>query len=450
MRPTTILLYALPLSTAAVVGFALFVVGAPKAFAGARLYGGTTESVPRLSFRLAAVEHFRGIEAPLASETLEVVVDFEGGKSARWHGSLDAYGMAAVAVDVPGGALASAPRVRVLRDSETLADGRVWLSREAWLEKATRRGGWIPVPGKGPLEVRVALGRGALAVPFSDPIWIEIRRRGGAPIAGASVHVELEGLTLVSPKTRDVLLTSDAEGRTQIVVRPNEHAASVRVVAEHAGERGEWYATLPVVPGAISTRLQDGKLRIESPVERDLVYFALLGERARFAGGPVALEPDGRGGSVQLVPLPPLPPEPVWAEASGEPELASETTVGWPLRVPDEPRGEPRTTFSVPDQLLLDGVPQGERVEAARRGKARTIAGGYTVLALVLASIIVIARARRADVNLRAHLESAGAEAESRDLIARRKVGGIALAVAVLCIALGFAAIALVALYRLG
>lgn len=444
------LLYALPLSTAAVVGFAILVAGAPRPYVGARLYGGPTEGATRLAWRLAVVEHYRGVEAPIVSGPVEVEVAFGGGRSATFRGTLDALGMAEASVEVPGGPLRQAPSVRVLREGDTLAEGRVWLSADEWLARARRRGGFVDVPGTGALEVRVALGRGALAVPFAEPIWIEVRRRSGDPIAGVEVHVEPEGMSLVRPAARDAVVTTDDQGRAEIVVAPREHAVALRVVAEHGGERGQWYATLPVVPGAIQTKLQGGRLRIESPVARDVAYYALLGERARLAGGPVMLEPDGRGGAVQLVALPPLPDGPLWAEASSEPELATEATVGWPLRLPQRPHGEPPRTLAVPDRLLLDGLPRGAAAEEARRDRARLIAGGYSLIALTLASLIVALRARRADTRLRAHLESAGAEQDSRDRIAQRRVGPVAVAVAVLCITLGFALIALLALYRLG
>jgi hypothetical protein len=448
-RAANIALYVLPFATAAVVSYALFVAGAPRPYAGARLYGGPTEDAARLSWRLAVVERYRGVEGPLAPDAGEFSVEaqFDDGSSARWTGKVDALGMAGVTIEPPTKRVRAPVRVRVSRGPETVAEGAVWLPVAQWLERAERHGGWLDVPSKGELSLRVAVARGALAVPFAEPVWIEVRREGKA-LAGAKLHVESEGLNLVQPSAKDALIDTDTAGRAAIVVAPLEHNVALSVVAEHGGARGEWYSRLPVVPGAFSATLQDGRLRIESPIVRERAFFALITERARLAGGPVLLEPDGRGGAVQLVDVGPLPDEQIWAEVSSEPELASTATVGWPLRVSRAPLGDPAHTFQVPDRLLLDGLGVGTRAESARRSQARAIAAGFTILALVLASLIVIVRTRRADSRLRAHLEAAGEEAASRDLIAQKRAGA-RIALAVLCIALGFAVIAMVALYRL-
>jgi hypothetical protein len=450
VRAVTVALYVLPFATAAVVGFALFVVGAQRPYVGARLYGGPTENAPRLSFRLEVVERYRGVEGPLTADAGPFTVDarFQDGSSARWTGQLDSLGMASVTLEPPGGVVRGAAQVRVLRPgAEPIAEGQVWLPIAAWLARAERHGGWLDVPSKGELKVRVALARGALAVPFAEAIWIEVTR-GGRALAGAKLRVEPEGVRLVRPSARDTLIDTDAAGRVAIVVAPREHNVALSVVVEQAGARGEWYSRLPVVPGAYSVTLVDRRLRIESPVARDVAFFALLTDRARIAGGPVQLDPDGRGGAVQIVDVGPLPDQQIWAQVSSEPELASAATVGWPLRVPATPVGDPPNTFQVPDHLLLDGLGMGARAELQRRSKARAIAAGFTLIALLLASLIVIVRTRSADARLRAHLQAAGEQAASRDLIAQKRAGA-RVALAVLCIALGFAVIAMAALYGL-
>lgn len=444
MRATTLALYILPFATAAVVGFALFVVGAPRPFTGARLYGGSTDGVTRLSFRLAVADSYRGVEAPAEGGRVEVTAELAGGRRLAWSGELDALGSASVLFDVPGEPVSAPVSLRVVKDGRVLAEGRVWLSRDDWLSRANRRGGWYPVKSKGELAIRVAPERGAFAVPFAEALWVEVTR-DGKPAAGALVHIESEGLQSLA---KDEAIAVDAQGRLRLVVSPREHAVALRVVAEHEGARGEWYASLPIVPGAYAAILQHGALRIESPVLRERAYYALLSEHARLAGGAVRLDPDGRGGSVQLVELPRLPEGPLWAVVSSDPELSSDSTVGWPLRWPKSPHGDPPLTFEAPDRLLLDGMPLGERAETERRGSARAIAAGFTLLALLLASVIVVTRARRADVQLRAHLAAAGEGEESRDRIAEGR-GGRVITLAVVCIALGFAVIALVALYRL-
>ena len=77
-----IALLLLPLATVLVVAFALFVVGAPRAYAGAQLYGGPTEAAPVLAWRLALVERFEEIERPLARKNVRVEAHLNDGRRA--------------------------------------------------------------------------------------------------------------------------------------------------------------------------------------------------------------------------------------------------------------------------------------------------------------------------------------------------------------------------------
>jgi len=454
LKSAKLALYALPLVTVAVIAFAIFVAGAPRAYTGARVYGGPTDGVSTLSLRVAVVERFAEVEEPADVGDLAVELELGDGRRAAAPGHTDARGMAAVQVAIPGAPPSGPIRLRVSVPrgrgrTVTLADSRVELGVAEWASRAREIGGWLQGSRKGALSVRVAPGRGALAVPFVSPLWIEVRDPKG-PVARASLRFETDGVVRSNP---DAPVETDAMGRASIRVAPREHAVALRVVAKtEAGAEGEWYGSLPVVAGAIEATLTDAGLRIESPIERDVAYLALLAPTSRVAGGPVALEADGRGHSVALVPLPPLPPGPIWAVVSGEPELDSGSTVGWPLRVPalDAPSSSPPVARSVPDRLLADGLGIGFAEEARRRARARHLALGFSALAALLAVVLLLREGRRAAHVLDEHLREAGAEAEVADAIAQRKSRWIGALIALLCIAMGFAIVALVALYRIG
>jgi hypothetical protein len=441
-------LFALPVVAVLVIGFALFGVGAPRPYSGVRVFGGPTEAATVLSWRVAVVERFGEVEQPAAGQKLELELQLADGRKAQWVGEVDALGMCAprVLFGTPGvgGRLAVSARAVSHAGSESLGSGRVELRIDAWQKRAARVGGWSTGSAKGDLAIRVALARGVLAVPFAEKLLIEVRDARGA-VRGAALDLEPEGLDLVGAAAK---LVTDQQGRAETSVAAREHNVALRVRAKATdGRSGEWYAMLYVVPGALSADLVQDELRILSPIQRDDAFYALIDENGRLAGGPVKLEPDGRGGAVALLDLPPLPSGPIWAVVSGEPELDSGSTVGWPLR-PKGP-GEPLATLTIPDQLLLDTLPQGFARDAERRKYARWLAGVFTALSVALAYALLASRARAAQAALEAHLARAGAGLEGVERAAGRGLG-LWLVIAALCLALGFTIVALVAIYRIG
>jgi hypothetical protein len=443
-------LFSLPMVAVLVIAFALFGVGAPRPYSGVRVFGGPTEGATVLSLRAAVVERFGEVEQPSAGHELELAVALSDGRKAHWRGKVDALGMCAPRVELGApavsGPIAVSARAIANTASEPLGGGRIELGIASWRERARRTGGYSSGSLKGELAIRVALSRGALAVPFAEALLIEVRDARG-PLADASLELDPEGLEL-GPGAAKRALTTDPQGRAEIQVAPREHNVSLRVRATAPdGRAGEWYSMLLVVPGALSADLVQGKLRIVSPIQRDVAFYSLINENGRLAGGPVQLEPDGRGGAVALLEPPPLPPGPLWAVVSGEPELDTASTVGWPL----EPKrlGEPRETLTIPDRLLLDTLPQGFARDAERRKYARWLAGAFTALSVALAYALLSSRARAAQAALEAHLARAGADLEGVERAANRGLG-LWLLIAALCLGLGFTIVALVAIYRIG
>lgn len=454
MPSTKPVLYSLPIVTVGVIAFAIFVVGAPRPYLGARVFGGPTEGASALSLRVAIVERYAEVEEPADVGDFAVEVELSDGRRAAAKGSTDSRGMGSVRVTIPGAPVSGPLRLRVTQPRAraralTLADARVELGVAEWASRARELGGWLPGSRKGPLTVRVGPGRGVLAVPFAESLWVEVRD-GQGPVRDARLSFDADGIERLKPERP---LRTDSFGRAEARVAPREHAVALKVVATSDERSGEWYGSLPVVAGALRATLAQGKLRLESPIERDVAYWALIGRSARMAGGVVALEPDGRGGAVALVDLPALPDEPLWAVVSGEPELDSASTVGWPLRAPalDAPEAaEPPRARAVPDRRLADGLSIGFEADVARRARARWLALGFTTLAALLAALLLAREGRRAAARLDEHLRAAGASEDVADAIAPRRARWIGLGIALLCMAMGFAVVALVALYRIG
>lgn len=440
-------LYALPLVTVGVVCFALFVVGAPRPYPGARLYGGATIGVAHVSFRVEAVERVQDLEAPLVDRPIRVEAEFGAGPPALWRGRLDALGMAHpyFRLSTPS----SRPAVvRVAIEGASgspLAEGRVALDRATWAKNARELGGWLNGRRSGALHVAVAAARGVFAIPFEGEVALRVLRND-QPAAGVAVHVEGDGVSITRPRDGQVVTTNDA-GYARVSVTPREHVASLRVVAEAPnGERGTWYATLPVLPGALHASLAGDRLRIASPIARDVAFFMLTDQSARLASGSVRLLPDARGGATGEVRVSSAGASALWAIVSSEAPLNSPGAVGWPLIAGRSQ--EPLRTWTVADALLLDGLVQGFAQDQRRKLRARLLAGGFAAGAALLVILLLIGRVRSEDAALATHLAESLPDAETRAALLKPRRAW-ALAVAAVCIALGFTVVSLVVMYRI-
>ncbi|MBK9001811.1 MAG: hypothetical protein IPM35_39315 [Myxococcales bacterium] len=441
MRGSRLVLFSLPLITVVVIAFALFVVGAPRPYVGARVYGGPTEGASRLSLRLALVERFVEIEGPAKTGEVSIEAAFADGRRASARATPDDMGVAGVTLDA--GAPIRGPVILTVTGRDgLLAHGSVSLSAAEWAARAVERGGFLSGQKSGALVIRVAPARGAIAVPFPEALVIEVRGPAGAE-RGAEVVVEADGADVTrAPRP------TDASGRTSVTLAPRTHLVSLTVKASNAaGATGDFTGFVPVTAGALRATVQDGQLRVESPIERDVAYYSLISETERLSGGALALSPDQRGGSVGLVALPPLPSGRLWAVVSSEPELDTASTVGWPL-VPQSPLdAEPPRARAVPDRMHLDGLRLGFAKDAERRQKARYLALGFTLLAGLLAAALLVREGRRSARELDAHLREAGADAGERTELAPSRWLGVV--VAILCVGMGFSVVLLVAMYRI-
>lgn len=437
-RLRRILFWVTPALTIFVVGFALFVVGAPRVQPIARLWGGPVSGTGPLIWRVEAAQWLEEREVPLAGTSLQVLWRVNGSEAARTL-RLDDQGEAFVELPRPPlGQL----HVEVSReDGQTLASGELGsVSASHWLGQARRRGGWIDGITRGELQIRVAAERGVLAVPFTETLLVEVRDQG-KPSRGARVEAELDGTV-----PERVQQTTDAEGRAKLQVAPRHHVASLGLRACKAGTCGSFHCQLPVIPGALWASLKGSTLSIQSATPNERAQYTIIGEKGRVAAGQVQLRAERAGSHKARVHLPGLPQGPLWAVVGSESGLDSRSSVGWPLR--PELSDEPFQTLDVPDRLLLDGRERARQAESRRQRLAQAIAIVAALAGFALMALLLLEGGRRAHRQIYEHLARAGAS-HPEELVSEKSTRS-ALAVGFLCLLLGFALIALIAVYRLG
>jgi hypothetical protein len=443
---------ALPAAAVLAVGYAVFVAGRSRPVLAARVRGGPTEGVGTLSFRLEAIERVGDAERGLAGGRVRLDAVLANGTKLTWEGDLDEEGATNTSL-TPADTVTGPVHLRVMlvrgaqgEQPAVLVDDVVNAAADEWFVASRRRGGWLEGRGGGPLTVRVAAGRGAFAVPFRDPLVVEVRRNGqGVP--NAAVRVTSDGADI---EPSDAV--TDARGRATVFLRPREHAISVTVRSHTStGEDALLDAAVAVVPGALRATLSNGQLVVESPIVRSRAYLTLVGDRERILGRTAVLSPDGHGGSQTTIPLPELDHRPlavlrpVWAVVSSEPDQRSTSLVGWPLVSSVD---GPQSTFDVPDLLLADGVTAALAGERDRVWRIRLAGAAVAVSILSIAAALLVVRARRAERELARHLGDSLADTEVATRLVDKGSGRGWLLTAVVCVALGAVLMAVFALWR--
>ena len=431
-------LYVLPVATVAVVALALVTGGAARPFRVARVWGGPT-SEERVDVRVEVLDVLeeRGAvhEAPVSAGTVSVQLSAPGFDAVR-TALLDAEGGAEVAFEPPKTARPLA--ILVTQAGAELARGGISLAAAPWARAARRRGGFAEAQA-GDFVVRVAPARGALAVPFQEQLLVEVSR-AGAPAANVRVHASGTGARLTPSELRTAV-----EGRATFAIAPDEHAVTVVLDLGEPGASVQASFALPIVPGALRARREGQTLVIESPVPREVAYFALVTESERLFGGRVTLKADARGETTARVSIPDVAKAAQYAVVASERDLRSSAAVGWPLASATD--GEPALTFDAVEALLVDGRPRAMLRDAGRRSRVRWVVGAFCAASLAIELLMLIAFTRKSDRALDAHLEGAGVNAEEATRLAPKR--SPAVIVALIAVALGFLVITLIGVLRI-
>lgn len=435
------LLFILPISAVAVVLLGV-VSGGVRPFRSARVYSGPTEGITDLALRVELGDRDRVVEVPAADVPFEVAAMEAGRRVAGARGRTDSSGSAEVSVRLPR-ARESALELWVAplgHDLPPLARGLVQGSRRA-LEAAPRRGGFQSGRHSGEILLAVAPARGVLVTAqgaLDDELVVRASQNGAA-LGGARIHAKLEG---AEPAESD--LRTDVGGLARLRLRPSD--AHVRVALDTAVEgvgAGTLATRLDVVQGAIRASLQGERLLLESSGAASTAYLGFFDERQRYCGAHTELTqaPDGR--LVGELPWPQLATaSPLWVVVSSQPDLASPSAVGWPIRGVSEP--DPKT-LDARELLLLDGAPQARAREDRRARRIRWVTAAYASLALLGTLWLFVQRVKDADRNIEQHLSRAGVDDAALSIAPVRKGRAV---IAAACIGLGFVVLVVFALLK--
>jgi hypothetical protein len=426
-----------------VVGAALFGPGRASPFEAARIFGGPTEGLTRMWWRIALTRRYREIDSVVADANV-VVRATAGGEHAAGRCTTGADGVCDVEVRLQAPARGPIDVV-VVRASDDrpdaatnveiapLARGAVMGNVARWSERPARAPELKGVRS-GDLEIRLYAVRGVMAAPFPDDIALSVTR-DGEPRAHARVEMQLIGGDVAATPdaaanggATSLVVTTGDDGRAKLTAIPRAHAVEVTAHATWGSATGEFASTLPVVPGALWLDPQSrssGALRVVSPVPRACAYATLDTRTARLWGGTVYLQNDDHGFAAGSVPWPDvaLPPsEPIWLTLASDPEATGVGTVGWPIAPASD---APAAEQSFADSLLLDGLPAAEERETRRRRRAAWLVVSALGAAAGLEGVLLWSTAR-----------------------ARGTGGWARLALAVAAVVLAFAAIGIVAMWK--
>jgi hypothetical protein len=395
MQARTLLL-AVPSVAMAVVGLAMFGPGAVQPFEAARIRGGPSVGLRRLSWRIAVLQRYRGVDSTQNAGTIVVRAWHAAASEAVARCRTASDGSCDVtlefAADVAGPVEAA---ITAEVSGAVLAAGSVDVNAANW-GRAPGHPARLAGQTRGNLAVDVAARRGVFAAPFRDDLVVTVRD-GEKPLPDARVALRTEAADLAGAPTTDaesrLTLTTSEDGQVTFGIAPRIHTVDVDIEVTAPGRSASWNGLLPVVPGAIwldPMSLALGALRVIAPVPLPVAYVTFATPNARLWGGAIPLEThDTRGFTVGHIDWPPGVPRPSsdapqWITLSSDPLQTGAGTVGWP--VVRHAIGDERPFR---DQLLLDGMPAAEKRDEDRRHRARALSAVALGAAAVLEGVLL-------------------------------------------------------------
>jgi hypothetical protein len=411
---------------------AAIVYGAPPAAANSGL-----------AWQLATIDEDNGVRAPAAVPALSVVARANG-RDVRWDGATNGDGVAEVWLDLPG--TKRGDRVDlVARDAHggVLAEGTAaWSDAPApapsvaWARHARR---------DGDVALDVAVYGQRLAPGFPSAIWVRASDRAtGAPLAGATLEAEPEGMTVASNTA-----TTDARGWAAFAAEPVGHVLQllVHATATVGGDKrtGEWAGALAAAPGgcgvSVPGRLQPLTMHtfeVIAPTQRAYAYIEIDDASGRAAAMAPALKLDSTHTPRATFDLPKLMPGLYWIVVSGDPKGAetggAATTVepffvaatdvdalpmglspdGCAARDPREAKSAIGPCLALaaagpfPRWTALEGFASVRAREAANRARGMQLAVGSIVVAAALETLLILLGVAESRRKLRLSQERAG------------------------------------------
>jgi hypothetical protein len=405
MKARTVLL-AVPSLAMAVVGFAMFGPGAVQPFDGARIRGGPTEGLRRVSWRVTVLQRFRSIDSTRDLGPIGVRARNGSGHEAhercRTHGDGTCDVLLDFSDEVRGPIHAV---VTAEGDGAVLAEGDVMGNAAEW-GRAPGHPARLVGSASGDFSVDVDARRGVFAAPFRDDLVVTVRD-GDNPVRNASITLRtdaagLEGAPSSSDPETSLTLVSSDRGEARFGVTPRMHAVAIDIEVSAGARTAAWHGSLPVVPGAMwldPKSYANGSIRVVAPVPREVAYVTLATPTERLWGGVIPLRYGDTHGffdgqidwpDVARVPETGTHP-PLWVTLSSDPLQTGAGTVGWPVSRVSWPVVPASVLDERPfrDQLLLDGMPAAERRDQDRRHRARALSSVALASAAVLEGVLL-------------------------------------------------------------
>lgn len=231
-------------------------------------------------------------------------------------------------------------------------------------------------------EVQFSVRHGALVYPSADLVRVTWPTQAGVDASQRGFVTELEFSGARSSEQSRLPVHNGAE----LPIVPTEHVVEVTVrQTDSVGETSVGFGVLPLVPGAISARLQeDATVRVSSSVPRSRAFVAFATKTETLSLVDVELSPaESANGAVEYAGHVVLPSsvafrnesDGVWAVTSSEFDFEAEGQLGVPLA-----RNHAGYAMRFRWGKIVDGdEQQRSRANAARR---RLRLGGWLGLAV--------------------------------------------------------------------
>lgn len=232
-------------------------------------------------------------------------------------------------------------------------------------------------------EVQMSVRHGALVFPSPDLLRVSwpTSSIAATPLPNSDTTLEFSGARSSEQSTLRV------RNGAEIPVEPTEHVVEVTVrQTDASGEVSVGFGILPLVPGALSARLQeDGTLKVSSPVPRSRAFVAFATKTETLAVLDVTLrQVENANGHVEYVGHVGLPSsvmsrrdtDGVWAVTSSEFDFETEGQLGVPLS-----RHHAGYAMRFGWGKIFDGDDQQRARANAERSRLRWIAWGGLMLA---------------------------------------------------------------------
>ena len=394
----------------------------------AQVFAGPTDHAGKVAWRMEVKHGTLERQLPTAAH-VNFVVSFADKSRIERAVTLDDEGLAWVTFDRPATGLHEPVQVTVREGSQVLANGSVSVPERQWEGAKRLEGGWCSGHREGEREIRLGVVEGVVlhSVPAEMVVTLA---DAGQPLPNERFSVSADGAEIIGPRsakasTNRVDLVTDTHGVGHFSLRSTDLAATVRVTSGSPRE-SSFAGALPIRAGGLYVARDANTLVITSPIGLEHATLGLLTDTGLVDVRTLSLTRTG-GATSGRVSYDVLPPKPLFAMVSSEPQLDAGNTIGWPLLDPSE-RSEAHPSVVNPNRLVLDGY----RAVVARLERQRHHAFATSNVAMLFVGTLLVwavIRSNRQNKRQLASLDRLLAEGDSPSVAERAPYALIAIVV---------------------